>query len=85
MAELGTAFADYAGLSEDAVPGSDRAEVEILAQQPGVDFGGRLVGEAGRLQQVEDSLLLRRGEGPWGFCALTGDAGQCGAPGAMAL
>jgi len=59
VAELGAALADFTVLSKDAVNGSDRAEVEILVEQAGVDFGGRLVGEAWRVQQVEDALLLR--------------------------
>ena len=58
MAELVAAFANFVVLDEDAVHGADRAVVDAFIQQAGVDFGGCLVGEARRMQQVQHHLAL---------------------------
>ena len=38
--------------------------VEALVEQTGIDFGRRLVGEARRVQEVQDDLLLWGGQRP---------------------
>ena len=70
--ELGTAFVDFPVLAKGAVHGSDRAMVEPLVEQSGVDFSGRLVGKVWRMQQIEDGLLLRCGQCSGGFGARPG-------------
>jgi hypothetical protein len=85
MPELGAALADFAVLGEDAVHGADRAVVDALVEQAGVDLGRRLVGEARRVQQVEDGLLLRCAEGPGGFGSWAGDGRWRGSLGAVSL
>jgi hypothetical protein len=62
MAELSAAFADLVVAVEDAIHGTDRAMIEALVKQTGVDFGRRLVSEARRVQQIQDDLLLWGGE-----------------------
>jgi hypothetical protein len=49
MAELLTAFADFAVLAKDAVHGADRAVVDAFIEQTGVDLGRRLISRAGSL------------------------------------
>src|SRR5664279_2003666 len=77
QAELIAAFADFVVLVEDAVHGADRAVVDTLIEQAGVDFGRRLVGEARRMQQVQHHLLLWGGQRAGGPRPRTGLRRQC--------
>ena len=61
MAELIAAFADFVVLVEDAIHGADRAVVDALIKQAGIDLGRRLVSEAWRMQQVQYRLPLSDG------------------------
>ena len=44
-------------LGEDAIHGSDRAQIDALVEQAGIDFGGREIDEARPPQHLEDVLL----------------------------
>jgi len=70
MPQLAASFANFTVLIEQAIHSTDRAVIDGLIKQGGVDFCRRLVGKAWRMQQVEHSLALWRGQracrrGPW--------------------
>ena len=67
MAQLAAPFADLAVLGEDAIHGPDRAQIDALVEQAGVDFGGRQIDEARPPQHLEDGLLLGVGQRPRGL------------------
>ena len=58
MAQLITAFPDLVMIGQDAVQGPDRAVIDALVEQGGVDFGRGEVGEARLAQKVEDGLAF---------------------------
>ena len=47
-----------------ACGGCLEVKVDAFVEQPGVDFGRRLIGEAWRVQQIQHNLLLRSGQRP---------------------
>src|ERR1700683_4605969 len=53
MAQVIAAFTDFLVCSQDAVHGADRAMVDALVEQDGVDLGGCLVSKTRRAQKVE--------------------------------
>src|SRR5271165_2462555 len=53
MAELVTAFADLAVFGQDAIHGADRAKIDALVQQGGIDLGRGQVDEPGCAQKIE--------------------------------
>jgi hypothetical protein len=53
MSELVAAFANFTIFREDAVHGADRAMIDALIQQGGVDLRGRLIDEPGGSQKIE--------------------------------
>jgi hypothetical protein len=59
MAQLVTAFADLLVRRENTIHGPDRAEIDALIEQAGIDLGGGLIGKARRAQQVEYGLAFR--------------------------
>jgi len=67
MAQLAAPFADLTVLGEDAIHGSDRAQIDALVEQAGVDFGGYEIDEARPPQHIEDVLLLGVGQRPQGL------------------
>ena len=76
MPEKVAAFANFLGISEDAIHGSRRAVINPLVEQCGVDLGGGLVHEAWRIEHSEEvmPLILAEGtrRGPTG-CRCTAD------------
>ena len=64
MAALRTALADLAVLAKQPIHGANRAVVDALIEQTGVDLGRRLVSEARGVQQVQHRLLLRNTQSP---------------------
>ena len=85
MAELIAAFADFVVLVKDAIHGADRAVVDALIEQAGVDFGRRLVGEARRVQQIQHDLLLRTTQRAGRLRSRATDRRRRGKPGTPAL
>jgi len=75
----------YSMLREDAIHGADRAVVDVLIEQSGIDFRRRLVDETGRVQQVQNRLLLWDSERPGGPRPRAGDQRRHGETGASAL
>ena len=63
-------------LVEDPIHGPDRAMIEALVQQFGVDLRRGLVDEAGFAQQIEDGRPLGRGQGSGGTRARTDRRGR---------
>ena len=63
MAQLVAAFVDFMVVIEEAVHGADRAEVDALVEQGGVDFGRGKVGEARLAQKVEHGLAFGGAQG----------------------
>jgi hypothetical protein len=53
MAKLVTPFADLAIFRQDAIHGSDRAKIDALVEQGGIDLGRGLVDEPGCSQEIE--------------------------------
>jgi hypothetical protein len=70
MAQLVAAFADFGVLVQYPIHGPDRAVIDALVEQGGVDFGRGEVGEARLTQKVEDGLAFGGAQG----------AGRAGAP-----
>ena len=85
MAELLAAFADFAVLAENTVHGADRAVVDALIEQAGVNLGRRLVGEARRVQQIQHDLLLRNTQRAGRLRSRATDHQRYGEPGTPAL
>jgi hypothetical protein len=56
MAQVIAAITDFLACGQDAVHGADRAVVDALVEQAGVDFGGCLIGKARRAQKIEHGL-----------------------------
>src|SRR6202140_845155 len=66
MAQVIAAFTDFPVGSQDAVHGADRAMVDALVEQDGVDLGGCLVGKTRRGQKVEDGPTFPDSQrAPW--------------------
>ena len=82
MAQLIAALADLLVCAQDAVHGADRAVVDALVEQAGIDLGGRLVGEARCAQKVEHRLAFHGGQRARGLGrgATRRRPGQTGAP-----
>ena len=64
MAQLIAALADFLVCDQDAVHGADRAVVDALVEQAGIDLSGRLVGEARCAQKTEHGLAFHGGKCP---------------------
>src|SRR5271163_3882224 len=64
MAQVIAAFADFLVGSQDAVHGADRAMVDALVKQDGVDLGGCLVGKTRGAQKVEYGSTFHNGQRP---------------------
>ena len=83
MAKLIAAFPDFAVVVEDWVQGADRAVIDPLVQQGGVDLRRRQVGEARLAQPVEHrpSFFGRQRAGrPRAWRRLDRQLGQMGTP-----
>src|SRR5208337_4288044 len=78
-AQLLATLLHLAVLVEDAIHGPDRAMIEALVQQLGVDFRRGLVDEPRFAQQIEDGLTLGKGQRPGRTRARTDRGGR--APG----
>ena len=65
MAQLIAALADFLVCDQDAVHGADRAVVDALVEQAGIDLSGRLVGEARCAQKTEHGLAFHGGKFGW--------------------
>ena len=57
-AQLPAPFADFVMLGENAIHGADRAQIDALVEQAGVDFGWSQIDEPRLPQQVENDLAL---------------------------
>jgi hypothetical protein len=64
VAELIAAFSDLAVFHQDAIHRTDRAKIDALVQQGGIDLGGGLVDKPGRSQNIEDSAAFVWSKGP---------------------
>ena len=62
--QLSTPFADFVMLGENAIHGTDRAQIDALVEQAGVDFGGSQINKSRLPQQVEYDLALFRDKRP---------------------
>src|SRR5271166_4141047 len=62
--QLSTPFADFVMLGENAIHGADRAQIDALVEQAGVDFGWSQINKPRLPQQVEDGLALLSGKRP---------------------
>src|SRR3954466_1048522 len=56
MAQLIAAFADFVVVVQDPIQGPDRAVVDALVEQGGIDFGRSQIGKARLAQSVEHCL-----------------------------
>src|SRR5580704_9898413 len=66
MAQVIAAFTDFLVGSQDAVHGADRAMVDALVEQDGVDLSGGLVGKTRRAQKVEYGSTFHDSQrAPW--------------------
>src|ERR1700693_5445942 len=66
MAQVIAAFTDFLVGGQDAVHGADRAMVDALVEQDGVDLGGCLVGKTRRAQKVEYGSTFHDSQrAPW--------------------
>jgi hypothetical protein len=63
MPQLLAPLPDFLGCGQEAVHGADRAVVDALVEQAGIDLGGRLIGEARRVQKVQHDLAFDGGQG----------------------
>jgi len=64
MTKLIAAFLQLLVFRQDAMHGADRAEIDILVQQRGIDLRRSLVAESFRVQMVEHRLPFRRAQSP---------------------
>ena len=64
VAQLPAPFADFVMLGENAIHGADRAQIDALVEQAGVDFGRGQIDEPRLPQQVEDDLALLSRQAP---------------------
>ena len=55
---IGTPFAGLAGVGEQAVHGTHRAEIEALVEQRGIDGGRRAVGETHAVEGFEQGAAF---------------------------
>ena len=62
--QLSTPFADFVMLGENAIHGADRAQIDALVEQAGVDFGWSQINKPRLPQQVEYDLALFRDKRP---------------------
>ena len=62
MTQLPTPFANFAMLAQQPIPRADRAMIDAVIQQRGVDLRGRLIRETWRVKQVQHLALLRTGQ-----------------------
>src|ERR1019366_2040179 len=62
--QLSTPFADFVMLGENAIHGADRAQIDALVEQAGVDFGWSQINKPRLPQQVEYDLALLRDKRP---------------------
>src|SRR3954465_919614 len=58
MAALVAALADLALFGQDAIQGADRAKIDALVQQGGIDLGGGQIDEPGGSQNIEHTAAL---------------------------
>jgi hypothetical protein len=64
MTQLPTPFANFAMLAQQPIHRADRAMIDAVIQQRGVDFRGGLIREARRVKQIQHHPLLRTGQRP---------------------
>jgi hypothetical protein len=62
MTQLPTPFANFAMLAQQPVHRTDRAMIDAVIQQSGIDFRGCLIRETRRVKQVQHHPLLRTGQ-----------------------
>ena len=62
MTQLPTPFANFAMLAQQPIHRADRAMIDAVIQQCGVDFRGRLIRETRRVKQIQHHPLLRTGQ-----------------------
>src|SRR5664280_2546158 len=67
VAQLSAAFPDFVVLMQDPVHGADRAMVEALVEQAGVDLRRGLIDEPRLAQQIDDALAFVRRQRPRGL------------------
>src|ERR1019366_4510286 len=75
VTQLPAPFAHFVMLGQNAIHGSNRAEIDALVEQAGVDFGWSQIDEPGFPQQVDDASALfgdkrPRRRRPWAHCRL---------------
>ena len=63
MAKLIAAFADLAVFDQDAIQGADRAKIDALVQQGGIDLRGGQIDEPGRSQKIKHTAAFFRSKG----------------------
>jgi osmotically-inducible protein OsmY len=63
MAELVAAFADPAVFRQDAIQGADRAKIDALVEQGGIDLRGGQIDEPGCSQNIEHTAAFFRSKG----------------------
>src|ERR1035441_2609288 len=64
MTKLVAALLQLPIFSQDAMHSADRAEIDALVQQRGIDLRRSLVAEALRVQMIEHDLAFSRTESP---------------------
>src|ERR1035441_355591 len=64
MTKLIAALLQLPVFSQDTMHGADRAEIDVLVQQRGIDLRRGLVAEAFRVQMIEHDLPFSRTQGP---------------------
>ena len=63
MAALATAFSNFQTFGQNAVHGSDRAQVSPFIQQLRPDGGRSFIDKPSAVQDLHDSFLFRRAQG----------------------
>ena len=63
MAELVAAFADLSVFGQDAIQGADRAKIDALVQQGGIDLRGGQIDEPGCSQKIKHTAAFFRSKG----------------------
>ena len=64
MAELVAPFTDLTVFGQDAIQGADRAKIDALVQQGGIDLRGGQIDEPGCSQKIEHTAAFFRSKRP---------------------